>query len=176
MWKRLTEKYDLLEWRDESGAGLGKPQKTSVQTIDFFQLVRAAAFASILAIIKPEVWQSQIAPRAFAEWLARVVRDGAAINANVILAKAARAIVAYPIHAELLIHRTRLSASLCANPERGRPIAFASKPSSSPASGSTRIPLASTSPAGPVSRGSSVKSRRRLSRSLLNVGADSTLA
>jgi hypothetical protein len=96
-------KYDLLEWRDESGAGLGKPQKTSIQTLDFFQLVRAAALASILAIIPDKTWQSQIAPRAFAEWLARVVRDGQAINANVIFAKASRAIIAEPVHAEALL-------------------------------------------------------------------------
>ena len=97
--------YDLLEWRSEDGLSPGKPQKTSIQTLEFFQLVRAAAFASILTVIPPATWQSQVAPtpRAFAEWLARVVRDGAAINANVIFAKAARAIVADPNHAEALI-------------------------------------------------------------------------
>ena len=65
--------------------------------------MRAAAFASILSAVKPEVWQSSIAPRAFAEFLARVVRDGQAINANVVFAKAARAIVADPNHAEAVI-------------------------------------------------------------------------
>ena len=103
IWANDGVKYDLLEWRTEDGAGLGKPQKTSVQTIDFFQLVRAAALASILNIIPAQTWQSQIAPRAFAEFLARVTRDGAAINANVVFAKAARAIIAEPIHAELLL-------------------------------------------------------------------------
>ena len=103
IWAQDGIAYDLLEWRSEDGVSAGKPQKTSIQALEFFQLVRAAAFASILTIVKPEVWQSSIAPRAFAEWLARIVRDGAAINANVIFAKAARAIIADPNHAEALI-------------------------------------------------------------------------
>jgi hypothetical protein len=103
LWTPDGSAYDLLEWRTEAGTELGKPQKTSIQTLEFFQLVRAAAFASILSVISAKTWQTQVAPRAFAEWLARVVRDGAAINANVIFAKAARAIVADPNHAEALI-------------------------------------------------------------------------
>lgn len=103
LWAPDGVKYDPLEWRDESGAALGKPQKTSIQTLDYFQLVRAAAFASILAIVSEEVWRTQIAPRAFSEWLARVVRDGQAVNANVVFAKASRAIIAEPIHAQSLI-------------------------------------------------------------------------
>jgi Family of unknown function (DUF5906) len=103
LWAADGKDYDLLEWRSEDGSGLSKPQKTSIQTLEFFQIVRAAAFASILNVIPAPIWQSQIAPRAFAEWLARVVRDGAAINANVVFAKAARAIIADPNHAEALI-------------------------------------------------------------------------
>jgi hypothetical protein len=94
---------DALEWRSESGVGLTAPQKTSIQTLEYFQLVRAAALASILAIVSDEIWRSSIAPRAFSEWLARIVRDGQAINANVVFAKASRAIIAEPMHAETLL-------------------------------------------------------------------------
>src|SRR4029077_11345336 len=103
LWSADGTTYDLLEWRSEDGVGLGKPQKTSIQTLEFFQIVRAAEFASVLNVISAETWRSQIAPRAFAEWLARVVRDGQAINANVIFAKAARAIIADPNHAEAML-------------------------------------------------------------------------
>lgn len=103
LWGPDGKTYDPLEWRSETGAELGKPQRTSIQTLEFFQLVRAAALASILAIIPAPLWQGQMAPRAFAEWLARVVRDGQAINANSVFSKASRAIVAEPNHAEALL-------------------------------------------------------------------------
>ena len=64
IWANDGVKYDLLEWRNESGVGLGKPQKTSVQTIDFFQLVRAAALASILNIIPARDLAESRSPRA----------------------------------------------------------------------------------------------------------------
>ena len=173
IWAPNGIDYDLLEWRSEDGASLGKPQKTSIQALEFFQLVRAAAFASILNVIPVAVWQSQIAPRAFAEWLARVVRDGAAINANTIFAKAARAIIAEPLHAEALI--TLVCEHRCTPTERESTRAFCLETFQFARKRLEADParLDVTGWAG-IARIFGEESQKAF-RALLNVGADSTL-
>ena len=103
LWHENGVDYDLFEWRDEAGTGPAKPRQTSPPTIDYFQVVRAAAFASVLNIVPAKLWEDYVARRSFSEWLARIVRDGTAINANVVFSKASRAIIADPKHAEDLI-------------------------------------------------------------------------
>ena len=173
IWAQDGIDYDLIEWRSEDGVSPGKPQKTSIQTLEFFQLVRAAAFASILTVIPPEIWQSQIAPRAFAEWLARVVRDGAAINANVVFAKAARAIIADPNHAEALI--ALVCEQRCTPTERDSTRAFCLETFQFARKRLEADParLDVTGWAG-IARIFGEESQKAL-RALLNVGADSTL-
>ena len=103
LWHANGVDYDLVTWRGEAGHGPAVRHHTSAPTVDFFSLVRAAAFASILNIVKATLWDSAPTRWSFSEWLARVVRDGEAINANVVFSKSARAIIADPAHAKLLI-------------------------------------------------------------------------
>ena len=103
LWHENGVDYDLLVWRGEAGQGPAVRWRTAPAQIEFFAIVRAAAYASILNIVTAKIWEDYAARRSFAEWLARIVRDGTAINANVIFSKASRAIVAEPAHAEDLI-------------------------------------------------------------------------
>jgi hypothetical protein len=103
LWHENGTDYDLIKWRDASGQGPAARYHTQAPTVDFFSIVRAAAFASILNIIKTSTWESAPARWSFSEWLARVVKDGQAINANIVFSKSARAIITEPAHAELLI-------------------------------------------------------------------------
>lgn len=102
-WSDDGVRYDLLVWRGEDGVSAAKPRQTAPPTVEFFQIIRAGAYASILNIIPAKAWESQLTQRVFAEWLARTVRDGAAINANTIFSKASRAIIADQQHAENLL-------------------------------------------------------------------------
>ncbi len=103
LWAEDSTTYDLFTWRDEAGAGGAKLGQTSAPAIGFFDIVRAAAYAAILNIIPAQTWQTAIAPRVFAHWLARIVHEGQAINANVAFSRASRAIIADPKHAEDLL-------------------------------------------------------------------------
>ena len=103
MWAPDGKDYDPIEWRDEAGQGLSKPRQTAAPLVEYFSIIRAAAYASILNIVPAKAWDEYAARRAFCEWLARVVRDGQAINANVVFSKASRAIIAEPAHAEAVI-------------------------------------------------------------------------
>jgi hypothetical protein len=103
LWHDNATDYDLLVWRDESGQRPSLGFKTSPQQVEFFALVRAAAFAAVLNLIPTKSWAEYSTRRSFAEWLARVVRDGQAINANVAFSKSARAIIADPSQAEILL-------------------------------------------------------------------------
>lgn len=103
LWAPNGKDYDPIEWRDEAGQGLSKPRETAAPLIEYFTLIRAAAYAAILNIVSPKTWDEYVSRRAFCEWLARVVRDGQAINANVAFSKASRAIIAEPAHAEAVI-------------------------------------------------------------------------
>ncbi len=95
--------YDLIVWRDESGQGPAAIWRTAAPAVEFFQIVRAAVFASILNIVTVKAWEGYAERRSFSEWLARVTRDGQAINANVVFSRASRAVVADPAQAEALI-------------------------------------------------------------------------
>ena len=103
LWAPDSVTYDLFAWRSENGVDPGKPRQTAAPLIDYFSLVRAAAYASVLNITPASTWEGYAARRSLCEWLARIVRDGAAINANVVFSKASRAIIAEPAHAESLI-------------------------------------------------------------------------
>ncbi len=103
LWHENGVDYDLFVWRDESGQRPAGRWQTASPLIDFFQIVRAAAYAAILNIVTVKAWEGYAERRSFSEWLARVVRDGTAINANVAFSKASRAIIADPKHAEDLI-------------------------------------------------------------------------
>ena len=173
LWHENGVDYDLFEWRDEVGTGPAKPRQTSPPTIDYFQVVRAAAFASVLNIVPAELWGDYVARRSFSEWLARIVRDGTAINANVVFSKASRAIIADPKHAEDLIalvceQRSRTASvkedlDFCLETFR-----FARKRlDADPA----RLDVSSWAAIGRIF---SEESQKAL-RAVLNVGADSTL-
>lgn len=103
LWHEDGVSYDLLVWRQESGQDEAVRWQTGPAQIDFFALVRVAAFAAILNIVSGKAWSEYPTRRTFSEWLARVVRDGQAINANTVFAKAARAVIWDPAHAESLI-------------------------------------------------------------------------
>jgi hypothetical protein len=103
LWHGNGVDYDLFVWRSETGQGHAARWRTDPPQVEFFSLVRAAAFAAILNIVPTTKWRSAPTRWSFSEWLARVVRDGQAINANVVFAKASRAIIADPAHAETLI-------------------------------------------------------------------------
>jgi hypothetical protein len=103
LWHENGVDYDLITWRAENGQGPAARWRTGAAPVEFFQIVRAAAFASILNIISQKAWEDYSKRRAFSELMARIVRDGQAINANVVFAKASRAIIADPSHAELLL-------------------------------------------------------------------------
>jgi hypothetical protein len=103
LWHDNGADYDLLVWRDESGQKPSQGFPTGPQLIDFFSIVRAASYASILNLIPAKAWEEYGVRRSVSEWLARVVRDGETINGNVAFAKASRAIIADPGQAELLL-------------------------------------------------------------------------
>lgn len=103
VWAPNGKDYDPIEWRDEVGQGLSKPRETAPPLVEYFAILRATAYASILNIVSPKAWDDYATRRAFCEWLARMVRDGQAINQNVAFSKASRAIVADPTHAEAVI-------------------------------------------------------------------------
>jgi hypothetical protein len=103
LWHENGVDYDLIVWRLETGQGDATRWRTAPTPVEFFQIVRAAAYAAILNIVTAKAWRSYPERRSFCEWLARVVRDGQAINANIVFAKASRAIIADPNHAKALI-------------------------------------------------------------------------
>jgi hypothetical protein len=103
LWHDNASDYDLLVWRDASGQKPAARWQTGPAPIEFFQIVRAAAYAAILNLVPGQIWEEYGARRSFSEWLARVVRDGQAINANVAFSKAARAIISEPGQAEILL-------------------------------------------------------------------------
>ena len=103
LWHDNAADYDLLVWRDESGQGPSQGWKTSPPTIDFFSLARVSSYAAILNLIPSKAWEDYSVRRSVSEWLSRVVAEGKAINANIVFAKASRAIIAEPNHAELLL-------------------------------------------------------------------------
>ena len=103
LWHDNGTDYDLLVWRDESGQKPALPRQTTVAPIEFFQIVRAAAYAAILNLIPSKAWEDYSVRRSVSEWLARVVLDGQAINANVTFSKASRAIISEPGQAEILL-------------------------------------------------------------------------
>ena len=103
LWHENGVDYDLITWRAESGQGPAARWRTGAAPVEFFQIVRAAAFASILNIVSQKAWEDYSKRRAFSELMARIVRDGQAINANVVFSRASRAIIADPSHAELLL-------------------------------------------------------------------------
>ena len=104
LWHDNGSDYDLLVWRDESGQEpLPGLKTTTPQQVDFFSLVRASTYAAILNLIPSKAWEDYGVRRSVSEWLARVVLSGQGINANVMFAKASRAIVAEPGHAETLL-------------------------------------------------------------------------
>lgn len=103
LWHENGVDYDLLTWRDESGQRPSPRWQTGPAQVDFFAIVRAAAYAAILNIVPAKAWEDYSARRSVAEWLARVVRDGQALNANVAFSRASRAVIADPGQAELLL-------------------------------------------------------------------------
>ena len=103
LWHENGVDYDLLTWRDETGQRPAQRWRTGPAQVEFFALVRAAAYAAILNIVPAETWEDYSARRSFAEWLARVVRDGQALNANVAFSRASRAVIADPGQAEILL-------------------------------------------------------------------------
>ena len=104
LWHEDGVNHDLFKWRLESGhEGTPAKWRTKPAEIEFFAIVRAAAFASILNIITIKAWEGYGERRSFCEWLARVVLAGEATNANIVFSRSARAVIADPKHAELLI-------------------------------------------------------------------------
>ena len=103
LWHENATDYDLLTWRDETGLGPSQGWRTSPSPIDFFSLVRAAAYAAVLNLIPSKAWEDYSIRRSVSEWLARVVFDGVAINANVTFSKSSRAIISEPGQAETLL-------------------------------------------------------------------------
>lgn len=103
LWHEDGVHYDLLVWRQESGQGDAVRWQTGPAQVEFFALARAAAYASILNIVSRSLWESPPNRWTFCEWLARVARDGQAINANVVFAQTTRAIIATTKHAQDLI-------------------------------------------------------------------------
>ena len=113
-----------------------------------------------------------LARRAFCEWLARVVRDGAAINANVAFSKASRAIIAEPTHAEALIALICETGACRGREQRAECLEFfqfARKRLEADPSPPRRRRLVGHRPSV------SAKRRRKRCAAVLNVGADSTL-
>jgi hypothetical protein len=96
LWHANGQDHELFIWTE-------KAQPTAAPLIEFFHIVRAYAYAAVLNLIGAKDWASEFTRRLICEWLARVVRDGAAINANVAFSKAARAVLATPQHAEELL-------------------------------------------------------------------------
>jgi Family of unknown function (DUF5906) len=103
LWSADGVRYDLIDWRDEAGQGPSKPRQTAAPLVEYFTIVRAAAYASILNIIPGKAWDDYAVRRVVCEWLARLTRDGQAINSNAVFAKASRAIVSEPAQGELII-------------------------------------------------------------------------
>ena len=112
LWHENGVDYDLLVWRSETGLGAPKAWQTSLQPVEYFRIVRAAAYAAILNIVTVKAWSSYPERRSFSEFLARIVRDGEATNSNVVFAKASRAIIADPAQAEALIELIAESKTL----------------------------------------------------------------
>ena len=103
LWHDNGTDYDLLVWRDETGQKPALPRQTTPAPIEFFQIVRAAAYAAVLNLIPSIAWEEYGTRRSVSEWLARVVRAGHAVNANVTFAKASRAVISEPGQAESLL-------------------------------------------------------------------------
>lgn len=103
IWHENGTDYDLMVWRQENGQGEAARWQTAPPKVEYFQIVRAAAFASILNLVTRQAWLEYPVRRSLCEWLARVVREGRAINENVVFSKASRAVVSEPKHAETLI-------------------------------------------------------------------------
>ena len=103
VWAPNGKDYDPIEWRGEAGQGLSVPRQTAAPLVEYFSIIRATVYAAILNIVPAKAWDEYAARRVFCEWLARVVRDGQAINQNVIFSKASRAVLAEPAHAEAVI-------------------------------------------------------------------------
>ena len=169
LWHENAADYDLITWRDETGQGPAARVRTSPNPIEFFALVRAAAYAAILNLITTKAWEGYSERRSFSEWLARVVRDGQAINSNVAFSRASRALIADPAQAETLLALICESKGLEAHREECLGMfQFARK----------RLEADPTRP--DVAGWSIIKERfgeqtHKALRQVLNVGADSTL-
>jgi hypothetical protein len=169
LWHENATDYELIVWRQESGQGDAVRWRTAPTQVEFFQLVRAAAYAAILNIVTVKAWSSYPERRSFCEWLARVVRDGQAINANVVFAKASRAIIADPHHAEALIALIAESKGLPETRDEGLGMfEFARKRLDADPG---RIDVAGWS----VIKERFGEEAHKALRTVLNVGADSTL-
>jgi Family of unknown function (DUF5906) len=169
LWHENGVDYDLLVWRSETGVGAPKAWQTSLQPVEYFRIVRAAAYAAILNIITVKAWSSYPERRSFSEFLARIVRDGEATNSNIVFAKASRAIIADPAQAEALIELIAESKTL---PE--------TRKESLDLFRMARERLKKDPTTTTVAGWSIIKERfgedvHKALRSVLNVGADSTL-
>ena len=117
LWHDNGADYDLLVWRDESGQKPSLGSATGPQIVDFFRIVRAAGFAAILNLLPGKAWEDYSVRRSVCEWLARVVLAGQAVNSNIVFAKASRAIISEPSHAESLIELICEAKNLAAQRE-----------------------------------------------------------
>jgi hypothetical protein len=170
LWNDDGVRYDLFVWRADSGRDHPVAHwAASAPAIEFFQIVRAATYASVLNIVPRKTWEDQAGRRAFCEWLARLVRDGQAINANALFSRSSRAIIADPKHAEDLIELICKSKSLEAvRAECVEIFRFARKRLEADP---TRLDVTGWSGIGRIFG----EEAKTAFRTVLNVGADSTL-
>ena len=169
VWGPEGKTYDPIEWRGEAGYGLSQPRQTAAPLVEYFSIIRAAAYAAILNIVPAKAWDEYAARRAFCEWLARVVRDGQAINQNVVFSKASRAIIAEPAQGEALIELIcSRTGQLVGHEECLAFFHFARKRLEADPS---RVDVAGWSAVGRILG----EEAQKALRGALNVGADSTM-